>query len=169
LGESEKQGRNCDCTIDHSNTTEYSNIRIPLSYFPLLWYCFVIISLTFQVPHARLAESNTDSTSLANSSILRSCTSHLLSLNCGNHLPCVLRISEFEVPYALPCARVQLSICDRDRDARANQRRLDMRGHVIAAFCIMAVQSLALLVFRHNAVQRCAHVRANILIPVLVQ
>jgi hypothetical protein len=44
-----------------------------------------------------------------------------------------------------------------------------MRGHIITALSIMSVQSLALLVLRHNAVQRRAHVRAHILIPVLVQ
>jgi hypothetical protein len=33
----------------------------------------------------------------------------------------------------------------------------------------MSVQSLALLILRYNTIQRRAHIRANILIPVLIQ
>jgi hypothetical protein len=33
----------------------------------------------------------------------------------------------------------------------------------------MSVQSLSLLVFRHNTIQRCAHIRAHIRIVVFIQ
>lgn len=81
----------------------------------------------------------------------------------------MLHIPELQVPDALPCACVQLSIRDRDCDACANQRRLDMCRHIIAALSIMQIQALPLLVLGHYPVQRRAHVGPHIFVPVLVQ
>ena len=78
-------------------------------------------------------------------------------------------ISELEIPNALPRACIKLSIRNRNRDTSANQRALDMGGHIIAALCIMAVQALALFVLGHDAIQRRIHVCAHILIPVFVE
>ena len=81
----------------------------------------------------------------------------------------MLRIPKLQVPNPLPRARIQPPIGNRNRDTRTDQRALHMRRHIIAALGIVPVQALALLVFRHDAVQRRGHVRAHVLVVVLVQ
>jgi hypothetical protein len=44
-----------------------------------------------------------------------------------------------------------------------------VRRHIIAPLSIMPIQALSLLVLRHNAVQRRAHISAYIGVVVLVQ
>jgi hypothetical protein len=95
--------------------------------------------------------------------------SHLLSLNRRHNLPRVLTVPELQVPNALPRARIQPSIRNRNRDARSDQRTLDMRRHIVAALCIMPVQPLPLLVLGHDAVQRIRHIRAHIFVVVFVE
>lgn len=81
----------------------------------------------------------------------------------------MLHIPKLQVPNPLPRARVQPSIGNRNRNTRADQRTLHMRRHIIAPLSIVPVQALALLVLRHDAVQRRGHVRAHVLVVVLVQ
>jgi hypothetical protein len=78
-------------------------------------------------------------------------------------------IPKLQIPNPLPRPRVQPPICNRNSNTRANQRTLNMRRHIITALSIMPIQPLPLLVLRHNAVQRRAHVGAYIGVVVFVQ
>jgi hypothetical protein len=93
----------------------------------------------------------------------------LLTLDRRDNLPRVLHIPKLQIPDALPCTCVQPTICDRDGDTRTDKRRLDMCRHIITALCVMQVQTLALLILRHNPVQRRAHVGAYVFVVVLIQ
>lgn len=41
--------------------------------------------------------------------------------------------------------------------------------HIVTPLRIMPIQSLPRLILRHNPIQRIAHIRAHILVPILVQ
>jgi hypothetical protein len=122
--------------------------------------------------------------------------SHLLSLYRRHDLPRVLACPELKVPDPLPCPRVQFPICDRNRDTRTNQCRLDMclerrllaiidnlvdpfespprpiagctYRHVIQPLGTMSIQ-ISLPILGCDPVQRIAHIGPHILVPVLVE
>lgn len=81
----------------------------------------------------------------------------------------MLHIPKLQIPNTLPRPRVEPPIRNRDCDTRAYQRTFHMRWHIITALRIVAVQTLALLVLRHDTIQSRAHVGAHIFVPVLVQ
>lgn len=81
----------------------------------------------------------------------------------------MLRVPKLQKPNTLPRARIESAIRNRHRNTRTNKRRLDVRRHIIAALCVMQIQALTLLVLGHNAIQRRAHVRAHILVEILIE
>lgn len=81
----------------------------------------------------------------------------------------MLRVPKLQIPDTLPGAGIESPIGNGDRDTGANEGRLDVCRHVIAALCIVPIQALALFVLGHNAVQRRAHVSAHILVEVFVE
>jgi hypothetical protein len=78
-------------------------------------------------------------------------------------------IPKLQKPYALPRPRIQFPVRDRYCDARADQRALHMRRHIITSLRIMPIHPLSLLILRYDAVQRSAHVGAHIGIVVLIE
>ena len=76
--------------------------------------------------------------------------------------------AKLQIPNPLPRARVQSTVGDGHADARADQRALDVRRHIVGAFGRVAVQR-AFPVFRRQSVQRIAHIRAHVRVPVLVE
>lgn len=93
--------------------------------------------------------------------------SSLLALDSGNNLPRVLARPKLHVVNALPRASVQPAIRNGHRNTRTHQTALDVRGHVVQALRRMPVK-VALAVLRRKAVERIAHVLADLLVPVLV-
>lgn len=88
----------------------------------------------------------------------------------------MLRVPELQKPYPLPRPCIQPPVCNRDRHARSDQRALDVRGHVIAAFCVVSVESPCSpflgrdpVVFGDDAVEGVGHVGADIGVVVLVE
>jgi hypothetical protein len=132
------------CTIDQDILFK-SNCSIYVSYI----ISFVISSTEAPSKHSHL---------------------HLLPLNRRHNLPRMLNIPKLQIPNALPRPRIQPAIRDRNRDTRAHQGTLHMRGHIIRALGIMPIQSfLAAWVLGHDAVQRVGHVGAHVRVEVLIE
>ena len=64
----------------------------------------------------------------------------------------------------LPCTQVQLSVCDWDCNAHTDKAALDMPGHIVTSFCVMAVYSLVLLIFNYNSIHGIRHIQPDIAI-----
>lgn len=67
--------------------------------------------------------------------------------------------SKLQIPHPLPRTGVEPAIRNRHRDASADQRGLDVRGHVIQSLGRMSVE-ISLLVFGRDAVEGVGHVFA---------
>lgn len=92
----------------------------------------VIMHTTMQ--HGYLHSQLRSSIFLSLFSLLSFILLHLLALNSSNNLPLMLTRSELQKPHSLPCSRVQFSIGDGYTDARTDECRFDVGGHVVESF-----------------------------------
>ena len=73
-------------------------------------------------------------------------------------------VAELAKIYALPRAKVEPSVSDRNVDAHARNDALGMCGHIVRAFKNMTVVRL---IFRHEPVVNSLHVSSHVRVPVL--
>jgi len=95
--------------------------------------------------------------------------SHLFPLYRSHHLPCMFAIPELQIPYTLPCPRIQLPVCNWYRNTCTYEGGFDMCRHIITSLRRMPINALLPTpILRHKPIQRITHIGSNILIPILI-
>ena len=74
-------------------------------------------------------------------------------------------VAELAEVYALPCTKIEMSVCNRYCDAYTEERAFGMGWHIVRAFKYMIIVRL---VFFHDMVHYLLHVISHIRICVLV-
>ena len=89
----------------------------------------------------------------------------VLLIDCGNDTSGSTIITEFAKVNALPCAKIQSSVGDRNSDADTKQRTFCMRRHIVRTFQHMVIVRFVLLDdVVHDFLHIASHIRVGIFV-----